>query len=162
MDIDIDEHPETRPQPRRKKKHTLEIIVISYLLLSSVALAVVKRQYLHCAYLRLVKGENVGILEGKIVNLDNLPTRKKIIYVNQPQDNAAAEAARAERYRYYDDLNKRRLAELEASLKKMEEQEQLKKAREEGQKIKCWIDETGKKYYTNTAPADTRGFKPCM
>lgn len=165
MDIKIDDKPEQRPRPRRKKKRTLEIIVICYLLLSSLILVVVKRQYLHCAYLKFVKGENVGILDGKIVNLDELPRKRKIIFVNQPQDDTAAKAARAAEARYYDDLNKRRLAELETNLKKLEAQErrqaERQKAHEAGQQIKCWMDETGRKYYTNTAPTGEKALTLC-
>lgn len=135
----------TTKKPRRKK-HSLEKIIIAYLILSSIALIIWKHTLIEAIYLRYYKGENIAIIDGKIVQTDKLRKKIRYIYINESQSTKDEEMQR------HKEENQRRIAELDASINKS--MEEWKKA--ESGNITCWQQQsTGKKLYTNTnaAPA---------
>lgn len=129
----------------RKKNHSLEKIIIAYLILSSIALILWKHTLIKAIYLRYCKGENIAIINGKIVQTDKLRKKTRYIYINDSQ------STEDEAMRRHKEENQRRIAELDASINKS--MEEWKKAKSGN--ITCWQQQnTGKKLYTNATPAE--------
>lgn len=144
---------ERKTRKHRKKNHTLEKIIIAYLIISSITLIVWKHTLIHAAYLKFVKGQNVAIIKGEIVNLDNIETHQKIIFFDE---RTGQNYTPEEYYKMQDEERLRRIAELNENisreLQKRDRQNQI-------QGIRCWTDNNGRKIYANTVPGP--GMRPC-
>lgn len=144
---------ERKTRKHRKKNHTLEKIIIAYLIISSITLIVWKHTLIHAAYLKFVKGQNVAIIKGEIVNLDNIETHQKIIFFDE---RTGQNYTPEEYYKMQDEERLRRIAELNENisreLQKRDRQNQI-------QGIRCWTDDNGRKIYANTVPGP--GMRPC-
>lgn len=155
---------EQKTRKPRRKKHTLEKFIIAYLIISSIVLIVWKHTLIHAVYLKFVKGQNVAIIKGEIVNLDNIETHQKIIFFDErtgqnytPEEYYKMQDEEKEKQRQmHEEERLRRIAELDENisreLQKRDRQKQI-------QGIRCWTDDNGRKIYANTVPGP--GMRPC-
>ena len=128
----------------------------------------VKHREFHYLFRKYVKGENLVIIDHRVVDLDKQQPRKKVIYVKPETNNQqpySDQQRSTDQYPSRDTIiigspeeNRRRIAELNESIRlETYRREQLNRR---GSTINCWVDENGKKIYTNMPPSNQK-MKPC-
>ena len=186
MKVDLNslshEEPPRKPKDHNKKQnYIVETIVITYLVVSSVFLVVWKHKTFYALYLKYIKGQNVGLRNGEIVDLDKIEQEKKHLILDErtgriytpeeyfyehrrlqlerEQEITQYYREREERLRMdiYKAKNQRRIDELNAQIEQGLKEHRI---RENAQTILCWIDGNGKKIYSNSVPPG-KGVKPC-
>ena len=184
VDLNSLSHDETPRKPKdhnKKQNYTVEAIVITYLIVSSVFLVVWKHKTLYAMYLKYIKGQNVGIVNGEIVDLDKREPERKLLIMDeltgriyQPEEyfyehrriqeereweikQSYREREERLRMELYKAKNQRRIDELNAQAEQRLKEHRM---REHSQTILCWIDGSGKKIYSNSVPPG-KGVKPC-
>lgn len=158
---------ERKTRKPRRKNHTLEKIIIAYLIISSIVLIVWKHTLIHAAYLKFVKGQNVAIIKGEIVNLDDIETRQKIIFVDEktgknytPEEYfRLQEEEKEKQQRIHEAEQLRRIAELNENINRELQRRNRQTNATKTQGIQCWTDDNGRRIYTNTVPGP--GMRPC-
>lgn len=170
MEIKFKEKAEdSNPRQPKKKDRTMEKMIIGYFILASIVLVAWNHTLFYAVYLKYIKGQNITYINGKIIDLDTLPRQKKIIIIDertgrtyQQEQYLQKQEEKKKTAEEYMEENKRRIAELDANIaKEIQRRERQKETQRKAQKIECWIDDQGKKIYTNMEPPG-REFKPCQ
>lgn len=151
----------------KKKDRTLEKVLLCYFLITSVIIVAVKHREFHYLFRKYVKGENLVIINHRVVDLDQ-QQRQKVIYAKPAQKAQRPYSNQDQSKEYHgsdviyigsEEENRRRIAQIDRNIQAdNQRREQLKRRQ---QTIDCWVGKDGKKIYSNMPPFD-KTLQPCQ